>query len=66
MYAGVHTPLSRIGHMNASKKTIQPEQAVTDGLFKLGSLLDELNRHYKVVGTPTKDDGKKEQSHEVA
>lgn len=52
--------------MNASKKTIQPEQAVTDGLFKLGSLLDELNRHYKVVGTPTKEDGKKEQSNEVA
>lgn len=52
--------------MNASKKTTQTEQAVTDGLFELSSLLDELNRHYKVVEIPSKEDEKKEQSNEVA
>lgn len=52
--------------MNESKKTIQIEQAVTDGLFKLGSILDELNRRYKVIKTPTKEDEKKEQGGKVA
>lgn len=65
MHASVHARLSKIGRMNESKKTIQIEQAVTDGLFELGSLLDELNRHYKVVRTPTKEDEKKEQSNEA-
>lgn len=65
MYASVRARLSKIGRMNESKKTIQIEQVVADGLFKLGSLLDELNRRYKVVGTPTKEDEKKRQSNEA-
>lgn len=66
MHAGVHTRLSKIGRMNESKKTNQTEQAITDGAFGLVSILDELNRRYKVVKTPTKEDEKKEQGDEAA
>lgn len=52
--------------MNDSKKTTQPKQTVADGVFELSSLLDELNRRYKVVETPTKEDVEKEQSNETA
>lgn len=52
--------------MNKSTKQIQNGQAVTNGLFELGSLLDELNRRYKIVETPTKEDEEKEQSNETA
>lgn len=66
MYGSVHTSLSRMGRMNKSTKQIQNGQAVTNGLFELGSLLDELNRRYKIVETPTKEDEEKEQSNETA
>lgn len=52
--------------MNNSRKTIQLKQTVADGVFELGSLLDELNRRHKVVETPTKEDAEKEQSDETA
>lgn len=52
--------------MNESKKTNQAEQDITDGAFGLVSILDELNRRYKVVKTPTKEDEKKEQGDEAA
>lgn len=52
--------------MNESKKTIQPEQSAPDGMFGLISIFDELNRRYKVIQTPTKEDCEKEQSNEAA
>lgn len=52
--------------MNKSTKTAQQKQTATDGMFELGSLLDELNRHYKIVETPTKEDEEKERSNEIA
>ncbi len=52
--------------MNASKKTTRSRKTRLDGMFELGSLLDTLNRHYKIVDTPTKEDEKREQGDEVA
>lgn len=52
--------LSKMGRMNESKNTIQIEQPVTDDMFRLISILDELNRRYKVIKTPAKADEGKE------
>lgn len=65
MHASVHTLLSRMVRMNKSTKTARQKQTATDGMFELGSLLDELNRRYKLVETPTKEDEEKEQSNET-
>ena len=66
MHAGVHAPLSKIGRMSESKKTNSEQTVATNDLFELTSLFDELNRRYKVVNTPKKEDEDKEQSNENA
>lgn len=58
--------LSKIGCMSESKKTNLERTVATDDLFELASLFDELNRQYKVVNTPKKEDENKEQSNENA
>jgi hypothetical protein len=58
--------LSKIGRMSESKKTNSEQTVATNDLFELTSLFDELNRRYKVVNTPKKEDEDKEQSNENA
>jgi len=52
--------------MSESKKTNSEQTVATNDLFELTSLFDELNRRYKVVNTPKKEDEDKEQSNENA
>lgn len=58
--------LSKIGRMSESKKTNSERTVATNDLFELTSLFDELNRRYKVVNTPKREDEGKEQSNENA
>lgn len=66
MHASVHMLLSKIGRMSESEKTNLERTVAADDLFELASLFDELNRQYKVVNTPKKEDENKEQSNENA
>ena len=66
MHPSVHKLLSKIGRMSESKKTNSEQTVATNDLFELTSLFDELNRRYKVVNTPKKEDEDKEQSNENA
>lgn len=65
MHAGVHRLLSKIGRMSESKNADLEQQVVTNDLFELTSLLDGLNRRYKVVEMPKKVDGRKEDEDEA-
>ena len=58
--------LTKIGRMSESNKTNSENTVATHDLFELTSLFDELNRRYKVVNTPKKEDEDKEQSNENA